>query len=193
MRSAAKVVGRYIPLHSLGTLFVTRRDDSEFLSQGSNLLDCFAHVWRQAGRDPPANNVCHSGTVSAGADHDLQWTISVLTTEVKVTLWRDIGNVGNDSLLFAQLPDHGRGFWVVDGGHDHGNVGIVEVRRLECTVDVFDKTLFNTIGDFIVEAVTRADETDSGIGIEEVQDATGGYLDFGVNVNTQGKAQAKDD
>lgn len=113
-----------------------------------------------------------------------------MTTKVEVTLWWDICNVGNDSLLFTQLPDHGRGFWVVDGGHDHGNVGIVEVRGLECTVNVFDKALFNAIGDLIVEAVTRADKTDFGIRVEEVQDATGSYLDSRVNVNTQGKIQA---
>jgi hypothetical protein len=41
---------------------------------------------------------------------------------------------------------------------------------------VFDEALFNTIGDFIVETVTGTDETDFGVRVEEVQDATGGYL-----------------
>jgi hypothetical protein len=167
-----------IPLHSLRTLFVPGSDKSELLPQSSNLLDCFADIRRQAGSNSPSNNVCHSRTVSTGADHDLQRTISVLTSKVKVALWRDIGNVCNNPLLFTQLPDGSRGFWVVDSGHDHSDFGVVEVGGFEGAIVVFDEALFNTIGDFIVETVTGTDETDFGVRVEEVQDATSGYLCF---------------
>lgn len=167
-----------IPLHSLRTLFIARSDDSKLLPQGSNFFDGFADVRRQAGSDSPANNICHSRTVSAGADHNLQGTISVLTSKVEVALWGYICNVCNNPLLFTQLPNHSRGFRVVDSGHDHGNVGVVEIGGFESAIKVFDKALVDTVGDLIVEAFTGTDQADFGVGVEEVQDATSGYLDF---------------
>jgi hypothetical protein len=86
-----------------------------------------------------------------------------LTSKVEVTFWWDIGNVCNNPLLFTQLPDGSRGFWVVDSGHDHGDLGVVKVGGFESAIMVFDETLLDTVGDFIVEAFTRTDETDFGV------------------------------
>jgi len=41
---------------------------------------------------------------------------------------------------------------------------------------IFDLFLFDAVGDLVIEAVARADDGDFGIGIEEVEDATCGYL-----------------
>ena len=41
---------------------------------------------------------------------------------------------------------------------------------------IFDLFLFDAVGDLVIEAVARADDGDFGVGIEEVQDTTCGYL-----------------
>lgn len=92
--------------------------------------------------------------------------------KVKVTLWRHICNVGRYPLFLAQLPNLSRGFRFVDGRQHHGDGWIVKIGRLELLVVVFDLFLFYTVGDLVVEAVTRADNGDFGVGIEKVQDAT---------------------
>ena len=106
-------------------------------------------------------------------------------SEIKVALGRDIGDVGGDALLLAQLPDGRRDVRLVDGSQHHGDARVVEIRGLEALVEVFDLLLVDAEGDFVVEAGARAQQGYFGVGVEEVENAAGCYLGaFGVNVNS---------
>ena len=95
--------------------------------------------------------------------------------KVEVALGRHVGDVGGDAPLLAQLVDLRRGRRVVDG-REH-QVGVVEIAWLEGAVDVGHLLLCDAVGDFIVEAGTRRDDGDFGVGVEDVVDAAGCDLD----------------
>lgn len=97
--------------------------------------------------------------------------------KVKVAFGRNIGDVGRDALLLAQLPDLRRSVGVVDRREDHGNGGVVEIFGLEFAIEVFDLVVGYTMCDFGVEAVARTDDGDFGVGVEKVENAAGGNLD----------------
>ena len=94
--------------------------------------------------------------------------------KVKVAFGRDVGDVGGDASFFAELPDCGGGFGVVDGYEDH--VGGVEVGGLEESVDVGYLVLGDAVGDFGVEAGEGGDDGYEGVGVETVEDAACCYL-----------------
>lgn len=96
------------------------------------------------------------------------------TAEIEVTFWWHVGDVGGDSAFLAEFEDLGRGFRVVDGGQYH--VYIVEVRRFEFAIDVGYLVLRYAICDFFIEAGAGADDGNFGIGVEDIEDATGGDL-----------------
>jgi hypothetical protein len=100
----------------------------------------------------------------------------VHAAKIKVTLWRDVGDVGCYPPLLAQLPDLRRGLRVVDGGQDH--VDAIEVGGLELAVDIVDLLLLNSVGDLGIQAFARRDDSDFGVGIEHVHDAASGDLRY---------------
>jgi hypothetical protein len=98
----------------------------------------------------------------------------VNAAKVKVTLGRYVGDVGGDPSLLAQLPDDSRCGGIVDGYQHH--LGSIEVLGFEQAVDMCDLALADSVGDFVVEAGLGANDNYLCIGIEAVEDATGGDL-----------------
>lgn len=94
--------------------------------------------------------------------------------KVEVALVRYVGDVGRYVPVLAQLPYDGGGCWVVDGDQHHG--GSVEVGGLEQAVAVLDLSLGDAEAHLVIQTGIRADDGDSGIGIEAVEDASGGNL-----------------
>ncbi len=101
--------------------------------------------------------------LAVGADHDLQRPISMHAPKVEITLGRNVGYVGRDATLLAQLPDLRGRLRVVDGHENH--VGTVEVGRLKVAVRVGDVSLGNPVGHLGVQAGGRRDDGDMGVGI----------------------------
>lgn len=182
--------GECSPLHPLGAFFVAWGNASQLLPQHADFLDGIAHVRGQIGGNPPPDNVCHLGTVSIGADHDLQRAVSMHAAKVKVAFGRDVGNVGSDPLLLAQLPYLRRSFGIINGSQDHGDVRVVEVRGLEFAVVVLDLILLYPVCDLIVETISGADEDDFCIRIQQIQDAAGSHLDLELT-STQHRRQQR--
>lgn len=94
--------------------------------------------------------------------------------KVKVAFGRHIRNVCGNLLLLAQLPDYRGRLWVVNGHHDH--VCIVEIGGFEDSVDVCDLLFGNAMGDFLIQARSRAHDSNVGVGIEAVENAASGNL-----------------
>ncbi|KAH9871005.1 hypothetical protein J1614_006579 [Plenodomus biglobosus] len=165
-----------IPLHALRPFLDQRSHLAQLLPQHANSLYSGSDVVGQASSNLPPHNVCQLRPIAIGADHDLQWPITVDAAKIEVALWRDISNVGRDASLLAQFVYLRRGFRVVDCGQDH--VDSIEIRGFELAVDIVNLLLLYPIGDFFVEALARGHEGDFGVGVEHVDDATGGDLDF---------------
>lgn len=85
--------------------------------------------------------------------------------KVKIAFRRDVGDVGGDPALLAELPDHGRGGRVVDGHEHHGEGCVGEVRGVEGPVDVGYLFLGDAVGYFGVETRVRAHHGDERVGI----------------------------
>ena len=97
--------------------------------------------------------------------------------EIEVAFRGHVGDVGGDPPVFAQVPDLGGGGGVVDGGQHHGPGGrVVEVGGLEEPVDVGDLLGGDAVAHFGVEAGGGRYHRYFGVGIQEVQDTTCGYL-----------------
>ena len=95
--------------------------------------------------------------------------------EVEVAFRRHVRDVRGDIFLLAEFPDLGRGGGVVDGGENERELG-VQVAGEEDAVVVGYLVKGNAVGDFGVEARTRRDDGYFGVGVEDVEDAAGGYL-----------------
>jgi hypothetical protein len=122
----------------------------------------------------PAHNVGQLRPIPVRADHDLKRAIAVHAAKVEVALGRHVGDVGRYAPLLAELVYLGRGGRVVDGAEHH--VDVVEVGGLKGARDVGDLGEGGAVGDFGIEAVAGTYYCDFGVGIEDVEDASCGYL-----------------
>jgi hypothetical protein len=106
------------------------------------------------------------GPIPIRAHHDLQRPITMDTAKEEIALRGHIGDVGRYAPLFAQLPYLRRRLWVIDSDEHH--VGAIEVGGSEFAVDVLDLAPGDAVGDFTIQTRGRADDGDSGIGVEGV-------------------------
>jgi hypothetical protein len=90
-------------------------------------------------------------------------------TKVEIALRRYISDVGSDTPFLAEFINLSRSNRVVDGAEDH--VGVVEVRGLECAVDVDDLIFGDTMRSLLVETSAGAHYRYFGVGIEDVKDS----------------------
>lgn len=163
-----------VPFHPLRSLFRRRGDLAEFLAQLAHVVNGRTHVIGEGLGDFLPHNAGQLRAVSVGADHHLQRTVAMHAPKVEVALRRHIGNVGGYPLLLAQLPHLCGGFGVVNGAQDH--VRVVEVCRLEVSVDVRDLAFGDSKGDLIVQTGGRADDYHFCIGVEGMEDPASSYL-----------------
>ena len=170
---------RHVPLHALWPFFYGRGNLAELPAQDAHALDGIADVVGEGGGNLAPDNVGQLGPVAVCADHNLQRAVAVDAAKVKVALGGHVGDVCGDAALLAQLVDLRRGVRVVDGRQHH--VDAVEVRGLELAVDMVDLALLDAVGDLFVEAVAGRHDGDVGVGIEDVDDASGRNLGFVVS------------
>src|SRR5688500_13311733 len=90
-----------LPFHPFGTLLRIWGNLPQLLSQATDLGNCVAQIRRKFLRNLPSNNIGQLWAISIRADHNLQRTISVNASEIKVTLWWDIGNIHGYPLFLA--------------------------------------------------------------------------------------------
>jgi hypothetical protein len=99
------------------------------------------------------------------------------TSEVEVAFRRHICNVRRNVEFLAVLPYSCRCVWIVDGCENHSDVFLgLEVDRQEDTIDMLNLSVFNPVGNLAIQPITRANNRDSCVRIQEIQDPAGSYL-----------------
>lgn len=92
--------------------------------------------------------------------------------EVEVALWRHICYICGYSEFLAVFPYSRRCFGIVDCCKHHSDVLFrLEVDGKENAVQVLDLALLNTIGNLIIQTLTRTHHSHISVCIEEVDDA----------------------
>lgn len=167
-------IDRNSPFHPLRALLGIRSNLPQLFAQQTHLLDCSPGILRQRAGNLLPDYICQFRPVTIRTNHNLQRTIAMHATKVKVAFRRHIGYVCGYTALFAKFPNLSRGFGVVDCAEDH--VGIVEIVGLEVAVDMGDLVLGDAIGDFLIETGLRTDDGHFGIGIEDIENTTRCYL-----------------
>ena len=104
MSSVARGVEDNVPLHSFWAFVCAGGDSSQLLPQHPNLLYGGPYVAWQIGSNLLPYNAGQLRAVTVGADHNLEWSISVYTAKVEIALWGYIGNIGGYLFLLAELP-----------------------------------------------------------------------------------------
>lgn len=90
--------------------------------------------------------------------------------KVEIAFGRNVGDVCRDPAFFAQLPHLCGCLGIINGTENH--IGIIEIARLEITIDMSHLLLSNPISDFFVQTRFGTYDGHAGVRIESIQYST---------------------